>query len=129
MSKINDFLTEAGTFFLATVDGTQPKLRPLGLHFELNDKVCFGVGKFKAVYKQMQANPKVEIVACKPDGHWLRYTGTAVFDDGPEYTEKAFETMPQLREIYTDTSIMGVFHIENATAVEIPMMGEGENLL
>ena len=56
MSKINDFLTEAGTFYLATIDGSQPKLRPLGLHFELDGKVCFGVGKFKNVYKQMQAN-------------------------------------------------------------------------
>ncbi len=129
MSKINDFLTEAGTFFLATADGNQPKLRPLGLHFELDGKICFGVGKFKNVYKQMQTNPLVEIVACKPDGHWLRYTGKAVFDDDPKYAEKAFETMPQLREIYTDNSIMGVFHLENATAVDIPMMGEGENLL
>ena len=129
MSKINDFLTEAGTFYLATVDGSQPKLRPLGLHFELDGKVCFGVGKFKNVYKQLQANPLVEIVACKPDGHWLRYTGKAVFDDDSKYVEKAFETMPQLREIYTDTSIMGVFHLEDAVAVDIPMMGEGESLL
>ena len=129
MSKINEFLTEAGTFYLATVDGDQPKLRPLGLHFELNDKICFGVGKFKNVYKQLQANPKVELVACKPDGHWRRYTGKAVFDSEQEYIDKAFETMPSLRQIYTDTSIMGVFHIEEATAVEIPMMGEGESLL
>ena len=77
----------------------------------------------------MQANPKVELVACKPDGHWLRYTGKAVFDSEQEYIDKAFETMPSLRQIYTDTSIMGVFHIEEATAVEIPMMGEGESLL
>ena len=129
MSKINAFLTEAGTFYLATADGNQPKLRPLGLHFELDGKVCFGVGKFKNVYKQMQANPLVEIVACKPDGHWLRYTGKAVFDDDSKYVEKAFETMPKLREIYTDTSIMGVFHLEDAVAVDIPMMGEGESLL
>jgi len=129
MSKINDFLTEAGTFYLATVDGNQPKLRPLGLHFELNGKICFGVGKFKNVYKQMQANPLIEIVACKPDGHWLRYTGKAVFDSDQEYVDKAFETMPQLRAIYTDPSIMGVFHIEDAVAVEIAMMGEGESLL
>ena len=112
-----------------SVDGTQPKLRPLGLHFELNGKICFGVGKFKDVYKQLQANPQVEIVACKQNAHWLRYTGTAVFDNEPEYTEKAFETMPELRELYPDPSIMGVFHLENATAVDIYLMGEGENLL
>ena len=60
MSKINDFLTEAGVFFLATVDGDQPKLRPLGAHMELDGKVLFGVGDFKDVYRQMVANPKVD---------------------------------------------------------------------
>ncbi len=129
MSKISDFLTEAGVFYLATADGSQPKLRPLGLHFELDGKLCFGVGKFKNVYKQMQENPLVEIVACKPDSHWLRYTGKAVFEDDPKFVEAAFEAMPELRKIYTDTSIMGVFHLEDATAVEIAMMGEGESLL
>ena len=68
MSKLNEFLTEAGVFFLATEDGNQPKLRPLGAHLEMDGKVLFGVGDFKEVYKQMTANPLVEIAACKPDG-------------------------------------------------------------
>ena len=131
MSKVNDFLTEAGTFFLATVDGDQPKLRPLGLHFELDDKVLFGIGDFKNVYKQLAANPKTEIVACKPDGHWLRYTGKAVFETDEKYVAAAFEVMPQLKDIYNETTgyRMMVFHLEDATAVDIPMMGEGEDLL
>ena len=53
MSKVNDFLTETGVFFVATVDGDQPKLRPLGLHFEMDGKVLFGIGEFKDVYKQL----------------------------------------------------------------------------
>ena len=69
MSKINDFLSEAGVFFLATVDGDQPKLRPLGAHFDMDGKVLFGVGDFKDVYRQLVANPKTEIVACKENGH------------------------------------------------------------
>ncbi|MBR5756953.1 MAG: pyridoxamine 5'-phosphate oxidase family protein, partial [Firmicutes bacterium] len=87
MSRINDFLTEAGVFFMATVDGDQPKLRPLGAHFEMDGKVIFGVGDFKNVYRQMIANPKVEIVAAKKDGHWMRYTGKAVFETDPKYAE------------------------------------------
>ena len=51
MSKVNDFLSEAGVFFLATVDGDQPKCRPLGAHMEMDGKVIFGVGDFKNVYK------------------------------------------------------------------------------
>ncbi|MBR2560836.1 MAG: pyridoxamine 5'-phosphate oxidase family protein, partial [Eubacterium sp.] len=66
MSKVNDFLSEAGTFFLATVDGDQPKVRPLGLHFEMDGKVLFGIGDFKNVYRQLVKNPNTEIVACKP---------------------------------------------------------------
>lgn len=131
MSKVNDFLTEAGVFFLATVDGDQPKVRPLGAHFEMDDKVLFGVGNFKDVYKQMVANPKVEIVACKQDGHWMRYTGKAVFEEDPKYAEAALDMMPDLRNIYNEQTgnKMAIFHLEDATAVDIAMMGEGENLL
>ncbi|MCR5034079.1 MAG: pyridoxamine 5'-phosphate oxidase family protein [Clostridia bacterium] len=131
MSKINDFLTEAGVFFLATVDGDQPKLRPLGAHLELDDKVIFGVGDFKNVYKQMVANPKVEIAACKLDGHWLRYTGKVVFEDDPKYAEAMLDAMPDLRNIYNEQTgnKMMAFHLEDATAVDIPVMGDGESLL
>ena len=131
MSKINDFLTEAGVFFLATVDGDQPKLRPLGAHFEMDGKVLFGVGDFKDVYKQLQANPKTEIVAAKPDGHWLRYTGRAVFETDEKYAKAALEAMPHLKSIYNEQTghKMMMFHLEDATAVVIPVMGPGESLL
>ncbi len=131
MSRINDFLTEAGVFFLASVDGDQPKLRPLGAHFEMDGKVLFGIGDFKDVYKQLVVNPKTEIVACKPDGHWLRYTGRAVFETDPKYAEQALEAMPQLKRIYNaETGYkMMMFHLEDATAVQIAMMGEGENMM
>ena len=131
MSKINDFLTEAGVFFLATVDGDQPKLRPLGAHFEMDGRILFGVGDFKDVYKQLSANPKTEIVACKPDGHWLRYTGRAVFETDPRYEAAALEAMPNLKRIYNEQTghRMMMFHLEDASAVQIAVMGEGENLM
>lgn len=131
MSRINDFLTEAGVFFLATVEGDQPKCRPLGAHMEMDGKLLFGVGDFKEVYKQLKANPKAEIVACKKDGHWLRYTGTAVFETDPKYAAASLDAMPQLKSIYnkeTGHQLM-MFHLENATALEISIMGEGEDLL
>ena len=131
MSKINDFLTEAGMFFLATADGDQPKLRPLGARFEMDGKVLFGVGDFKDVYRQLTVNPKTEIVACKPDGQWLRYTGKAVFETDPKYAEAALEAMPMLKRIYNDETghKMMMFHLEDATAVRIAMMGPGENMM
>ncbi len=76
-SKIDAFLAEAGVFFMSTIDGDRPKSRPLGLHVEKDGRVYFGVGDFKPVYRQMLANPHVEIAACN-GRDWLRMSGTAV---------------------------------------------------
>ena len=131
MSKVNEFLNAAGVFYLATVDGDAPRLRPLGAHMEMDGKVIFGVGDFKAVYRQMTANPRVEIVASKPDGHWLRYSGRAVFETDPKYAEAMLDGMPHLRNVYNEQTghRMMCFHLEDATALDIPVMGEGESLL
>ena len=130
MSKISDFLKETGIFFLATADGDQPKLRPLGAFLEVDGKIIFGVGGFKDVYKQMVKNPLVEIAACKPDGHWLRYTGRAVFETDSKYAEQMIKSF-HLDSIYneqTGNKLM-TFHIEDAAAVDIAVMGKGESLL
>ena len=131
MSKIADFLNESGVFYLATADGDQPKVRPLGLFIEADGKVLFGIGDFTDVYKQSVANPQTEIVSAKADGHWLRYTGTAVLEDDPKYVELALEKMPNLRAIYNEETgnKMMMFSLQDATAVDIPTMGPGEDLL
>jgi len=131
MQKVNDYLSEAGTFFMATVDMDKPKLRPLGAHMLMDDKVIFGVGDFKNVYKQMVANPYVEIVACEQDGHWLRYTGKAVFETDDKYAQAMLDTAPYLRSIYNEETgnKMMCFHLEDATAVDIAVMGDGESLI
>ncbi len=130
MSKVNDFLNESGIFFLATTDGSQPKVRPLGAHLEEDGKIIFGVGDFKNVYRQLVANPLVEIAACKPDGHWLRYTGKAVFETDEKYAKEMIE-VSKLQSIYNEETghKLMTFHLEDATAVDIAVMGEGENLL
>lgn len=131
MSKINDYLTEAGVFFLATVEGNQPRLRPLGAHLEMDEKVIFGIGDFKNVYKQLCANPLCEIVACKNDGHWMRYTGKAVFETDSKYAEALLDGAPHLRNIYNDETgnKMMCFHLEDAVAIDIAVMGEGTKLM
>ena len=130
MSRISDFLNEAGVFFMATVDGDRPKLRPLGAHIEADGKIIFGVGDFKNVYRQMTVNPLVEIVACKADGHWLRYSGRAVFETDEGYAAQMIKAAG-LEQIYNEKTgfKLMTFHLENAAAVDIPVMGEGENLL
>lgn len=120
MSRINDFLNEAGIFYMATEDGDQPKLRPLGGRLEADGKLLFSVGTFKDVYKQMQKNPKVEIVALnlKKGAQWLRYTGTAVFETDPKYAEQVLEKSPNLKKVYNDETgkKLGMFYLKDATA-------------
>lgn len=130
MSNIGEFLKEAGVFFLATNNGEQPKLRPLGAFLEKDGKIIFGVGDFKDVYKQLCANPLCEIAACKQDGHWLRYTGKAVFESDSSYADEMIKASG-LEGIYNDSTgnKLMAFHLEDAKAVDIAVMGEGESLL
>ncbi len=81
LEKINEALTQAKTFYLATVEGDQPKCRPVAFHLLLGGKLYFGVGDFKDVYRQMQQNPKVELCALTESG-FLRYTGRAGLSAG-----------------------------------------------
>ena len=130
MNKIYTFLKEAGVFYLATVDGDRPRLRPLGAVLEADGKVIFGVGDFKDVYRQMLKNPNVEIVACKKDGHWLRYSGKAVFESDESYAAKMIKDVG-LEAIYnaeTGNKLI-CFHLEDAAAVDIAVMGPGEPLI
>ena len=126
IEKVDEILTKAEVFYLATVDGDQPKCRPLGFHLLDDGKIYFGVGTFKDVYKQLQANPKLEVVAW--DGaHFLRYYGTANLDKNEAIVEKAFEIMPDIAEAYKSNGWeMGVFYIDNATAEIRNMMAVEE---
>ena len=123
VEKVSAFLTEAGTFYLATIHGDVPKCRPLGLHLVAKDTIYFGVGEFKDVYKQMQINPHVEI--CTAIGrNFLRYYGTAVFDPDPALEEAALNLLPNLRKVYNPETgnKLGMFHLVDATAEFREMM-------
>ena len=132
--QIDDILAQAGAFFLATVDGDQPKLRPLGAHHVVDGKLWLGVGEFKNVYRQLAANPKCELVALLPDRSWLRWTGRAAFAEGEErerLEEVFLEGMPGLRKIYDKSpgKRMMCFTLADARAELIAMMPPGEILL
>lgn len=116
IEKVNTILTKAGEFYLATVDGNKPKVRPLGFHLLYEDKIYFGVGTYKEVYKQLEKNPNVEIAAWDEE-HFLRYYGTADLTKNEAVVEKAFELMPEIAEVYKSNGWeMGVFFLNNATA-------------
>ena len=126
IQKIDDLITRAEVFYLATVNGDKPKVRPLGFHLLYEDKIYFGVGTFKEVYKQMQENPNVEIAAWDGE-HFLRYYGIANLDKNDAVVEKAFELMTDIKQVYEANGWeMGVFFLDKATAEIRNMMAVEE---
>ena len=116
MQKVVDFLKEAETYYLATVDGDQPRVRPFGTVNVFEGKLYIQTGKVKDVSKQIHANPKVEICAFK-NGEWLRVAGRLVEDDRREARQSMLDAYPNLRGMYSeDDGNSEVFYLKNATA-------------
>lgn len=99
MKRVYDFLKQAETYYLATVEGNQPRVRPFGTVNIFEDKLYIQTGKGKAVANQIAANPKVEICAMKGD-EWIRVAATLVEDDRVEAQESMLNAYPSLRAMY-----------------------------
>ncbi len=125
MNEVFDFLRDCGIFFVATVDGNQPKVRPFGFVMEYEGKLCFGTSNQKPFYEQLMANPNIEICATAKDFRWLRLSGKAVFCTTKEAKAQALEIMPTLKRMYSvEDNIFEIFYLENATANFRSMQGE-----
>ena len=99
MKRVYDFLKQAETYYLATEEGNQPRVRPFGTVNIFEDKLYIQTGKGKAVANQIAANPKVEICAMKGD-EWIRVAATLVEDDRVEAQESMLNAYPSLRAMY-----------------------------
>lgn len=116
MEKVYQFLKEAGTYYLATVDGDQPRVRPFGTILEYEGKLYIQTGKSKEVSKQLHANPKAEICAFK-NGEWLRIAGSLEEDPRREVKVAMLDAYPDLKAMYSpDDGNTEVFFIKDATA-------------
>lgn len=118
MDEVLKFLSETQVFYVASVDGDKPKVRPFGFFMNYENKLYFGMGKHKQSYKQISANPNVEISTANAKGEWLRISGKAVFDEREEVLAKVFATMPQLKSMYNEQTgwKMAPFYLEEAVA-------------
>ncbi len=116
MEKVLQFLKEADTYYLATVEGDQPRVRPFGTVNVFEGKLYIQTGKVKEVSKQIHANPKVELCAFK-GGEWLRLAGELVEDDRLEAKQAMLDAYPMLQNMYkADDGNTEVFYFKNATA-------------
>ena len=117
MQEVYDFLKECKTYYLATVEGDQPRVRPFGTIHIFDGKLYIQTGKSKDASKQMAANPKVEICAWNGTGEWIRVQATAVDDDRLEAKVSMLEAYPMLKDRYApEDGNMQVLYLKNATA-------------
>ena len=116
MQEVYDFLKKADTYYLATVDGDQPRVRPFGTIMIFENKLYIQTGKVKDVSKQMAINPKIEICASF-EGSWLRVAATAVNDEGLAAQQQMLENYPELTAIYAaGDGNHQVLYLKDATA-------------
>ncbi len=116
MNEIYDFLKACGTYYLATVEGDQPRVRPFGTVNIFEGKLYIQTGKKKDVSKQLYANPKAEICAFM-DGKWVRVAGKLIPDERREAKKAMLDAYPNLRGMYSeDDDNTIVFYFESAKA-------------
>lgn len=116
MKEVYEFLKNSGTFFIATEEGKQPRVRPFGVVNIFEGKLYIQTGKSKKVSKQIQNNPNVEI-CCLKDGKWLRLEGKVIRDDRREAKVSMLEANPILKNMYSaDDDNTEVLYFEKAKA-------------
>ncbi|MCR4855859.1 MAG: pyridoxamine 5'-phosphate oxidase family protein [Erysipelotrichaceae bacterium] len=116
MNEVWEFLKECGTYYLATVDGDQPRVRPFGTAEIFDGKLYIQTGKKKDCYRQIIEDPKVEVCAFKA-GKWLRIAGKLIPDERVEAKKDMLDKNPSLRAMYDendDNTI--VLYFEDAVA-------------
>ena len=117
MEEVQQFLKECGVYYLSTIDGDKPRVRPFGIAEIFEGKLYIQTGKVKDVYKQIEKNNNVEICAFK-DGTWLRVSGKLIADDRVEAKKDMLDKNPNLRNMYDendDNAIVLYFESAKAT--------------
>ena len=116
MQQVYDFLKKCGTYYLATVEGEQPRVRPFGTVDLFEGKLYLQTGLSKSVAQQLKADPKVEL--CAFDGErWLRVAATAVYDDNLEAQKHMLAVYPSLQAMYQPgDGNTAVYYLKDATA-------------
>jgi len=116
VQEVHDFLKKCRTYYLATVEGDQPRVRPFGTIHLFEGRLYIQSGKVKDVSKQMMANPRVEICAFD-DKEWIRVQATVVDDDRVEAKQSMLEAYPELKNMYSATDDnMQVLYLKDAVA-------------
>ena len=129
IERVYQFLEEAGTYYLATMEGDQPRVRPFGTALLYEGKLYIQTGKIKPVSKQIQINPKVELCAFK-DGKWLRLSGILERDERREVKKAMLDKMPTLRAMYNeDDGNTEMFYFKSGEATFSSFVAPSEKVI
>lgn len=116
MNEVYEFLKNCGTYYLATADGDQPRVRPFGTIDLFEDRLYIQTGKIKDVSRQMKTNPKVELSGMY-EGRWIRVSAEAVLDERIEAQQHMLAAYPSLQGMYQPgDGNTEVFYLKNVTA-------------
>lgn len=118
MNEILKFLTDNRTFYLATIENNEPRVRPFGFVMEHEGRIYFCTNSTKSVSKQLKANPHFEVCSLSSGYEWVRLKGKAAFDSSLAVKAKAFDVAPFLTDMYKtpDNPIFEVFYVEDGEA-------------
>lgn len=124
MQEVYDFLKKAGTYYLATVEGDQARVRPFGTVNLFEGKIYIQTGKNKDISKQIAINPKIEICALIEDT-WIRIQSLAIEDNRKEPKQHMLDAYPSLKNRYSaEDDNTQVLYLKDATATFSSFSGE-----
>ncbi|MGG7162550.1 pyridoxamine 5'-phosphate oxidase family protein [Clostridium ihumii] len=127
MEKLLKFLNDSSVFYLATMEGNMPRVRPFGFSMIYDNKLYFLTNTEKNVYKQLEKNPSFEICALSPSNEWIRINGQAKFDnDNLDAKKKVFEIAPDLLGLYEspENPKMSLFYLSKGSATVYSMKND-----
>ena len=126
MHEVYEFIRSAGVYYLATLEGDQPRVRPFGTIDLYEDRLYIQTGKCKPVADQLKANPKIEISAMF-EGRWIRLEAEAILDDNAEAQIHMLDNYPELKAMYAPgDGNTEVYYLQNARAAIFSFGGAPE---
>ncbi|MCH5192883.1 MAG: pyridoxamine 5'-phosphate oxidase family protein [Oscillospiraceae bacterium] len=126
LQTVYSFLIQCGTYYIATIDGDKPRVRPFGTAAIFEDKLYIQTSNQKKVFEQIQKNSNVELSAFDGD-KWIRVSGKLVRDERTEAKQYILDKHPSLKAMYSaDDGKTEVFYFESGTATISSFAGEDE---
>ncbi len=119
MKKVIDFLTANKSGYLATATDNTPHLRPWQFMFAEDGKFWFCTGNIKAVYAQLQENPKIEFSSTSTAMQTLRLSGTITFCNKRSAKERILNENSLVKSIFktADNPVFETFYLEHGQAI------------